>query len=109
MAGVLTAVAVRALGGQMEGRLAPQSEYEARLAAGRGFDLARVLRLDDLVSADGYFFLTAVTETTGLTSGIDLREARLHGERAHTESIVISPGALAAVGGHQRRAGAGRR
>lgn len=90
--GVLTAVAVRALGGQMEGRLAPQSDEETRLALERGFDLSRVLRLDDLVSADGYFFLTAVTETTGITPGIDLREVRLHGERAHTESVVISPG-----------------
>ncbi|MFT2815711.1 fructose-bisphosphatase class II family protein [Leifsonia sp. A12D58] len=95
--GVLTAVAVRALGGQMEGRLAPQTAEESQLAAERGFDLNRVLRLSDLAAADGYFFLTAVTEVSGITSGIDLREVRIHsdnvhGTRSHTESVVISPG-----------------
>ena len=95
--GVLTAVAVRALGGQMEGRLAPQSAEESQLAGERGIDVGAILTLDDLASSDGYFFLTAVTEVSGITSGIDLREARIHsdsvhGTRAHTESVVISPG-----------------
>jgi len=54
--GVLTACAVRALHGFMEGRLAPQNEEQLRSALAAGHDLERVLSLDDLVSADRVLF-----------------------------------------------------
>jgi fructose-1,6-bisphosphatase II len=54
--GVLTACAVRALNGFMEGRLAPQSDAEMRMALAAGHDLDRVLTLDDLVSSDRVLF-----------------------------------------------------
>jgi fructose-1,6-bisphosphatase II len=54
--GVLTACAVRALNGFMEGRLAPQSDAEMRMALAAGHDLDCVLTLDDLVSSDRVLF-----------------------------------------------------
>lgn len=54
--GVLTACAVRALGGFMEGRLAPQDVAQMRAALAAGHDLDRVLTLDDLVASDRVLF-----------------------------------------------------
>jgi fructose-1,6-bisphosphatase II len=54
--GVLTACAVRALGGFMEGRLAPQDDAQLRAALAAGHDLNRVLTLDDLVASDRVLF-----------------------------------------------------
>src|SRR5699024_8753703 len=46
--GVITACAIKALGGFMEGRLSPQSDEEHRRVIAAGHDLSRVLSLDDL-------------------------------------------------------------
>jgi fructose-1,6-bisphosphatase II len=54
--GVLTACAVRAVNGFMEGRLAPQSDEQLRMALAAGHDLDRVLTLDDLVGSDRVLF-----------------------------------------------------
>jgi len=54
--GVLTACAVRAVNGFMEGRLAPQSDDQRRIALAAGHDLDRVLTLDDLVASDRVLF-----------------------------------------------------
>jgi len=57
--GVLTACAVRALGGFMEGRLAPQGDAQVRAALAAGHDLTRVLTLDELVASDRVLFASA--------------------------------------------------
>lgn len=49
--GVIAACAVRALGGVMEGRLAPQSAPERSRALAAGHDLSRLLTLDALVAS----------------------------------------------------------
>lgn len=54
--GVVAACAVRALGGVMEGRLAPQSVGERTAALAAGHDLDRLLTLDDLVASDAVLF-----------------------------------------------------
>ncbi len=59
--GVLTAAAVRALGGWMQARLAPQSREEAERVSAAGLDAGRIATLDELCAADAWFFLTAVT------------------------------------------------
>lgn len=59
--GVLTAAAVRALGGWMRARLAPQSAVEAERIAAAGLQAGRIVTLDELCAADAGFFLTAVT------------------------------------------------
>ncbi|MEF3405703.1 fructose-bisphosphatase class II [Agromyces sp. CCNWLW203] len=60
--GVLTAAAVRALGGSMWARLAPQSAAERERVAADGLDLARVWTLTGLCGAPAWVFLSAVTE-----------------------------------------------
>ncbi|QHC61936.1 fructose-bisphosphatase class II [Rathayibacter festucae] len=54
--GVVAACAVRALGGVMEGRLAPQTDLERSNALAAGHDLTRLLTLDDLVSSPDVLF-----------------------------------------------------
>ncbi|HEX2064118.1 MAG TPA: class II fructose-bisphosphatase [Acidimicrobiales bacterium] len=65
--GVLTACAVKALGGDMQGRLAPQDDDEREKIKADGVDPNQVLGLDDLVSGeDCVFVATAVTSTVFL-------------------------------------------
>jgi fructose-1,6-bisphosphatase II len=56
--GVVAACAVRALGGFMQGRLAPQNPAQVWAARDAGHDLDRVLELDDLVSSDAVLFVS---------------------------------------------------
>jgi fructose-1,6-bisphosphatase II len=59
--GILAACAVQALGGFMQGRLAPQTADQTDAATKAGHDLARVFELDDLVnSSDVLFVMTEV-------------------------------------------------
>lgn len=93
--GVIAAVAVKALGGGMQGRRAPQSEAErGRMEAEDvppGSDvseLRRLLTLDDLAaSPDGFFAATAITD------GVFLEGVRYdQGLGVTTESLVIRAG-----------------
>ncbi|WP_395242591.1 fructose-bisphosphatase class II [Agromyces sp. MMS24-K17] len=59
--GVLTAAAVRALGGGMSARLAPQSEPERERIVAAGVDVGRVLGLDDLCAGPAACIVAAVT------------------------------------------------
>ncbi|MEO7122201.1 MAG: fructose-bisphosphatase class II family protein [Lacisediminihabitans sp.] len=83
--GVLTAAAVRGLGGHMQARLAPQHPEEIARAREAGVSTERILELDDLVGSDGYLFLTAVT--AGDTLAGVLRE----GENVITDSWIVDP------------------
>jgi fructose-1,6-bisphosphatase II len=83
--GVLTAAAVRGLGGWMEARLAPQRPDEIARAREAGVSTIRVLGLDDLVAGDGYLFITAVT------SGHTLSAVVRDGNSVTTDSWVIDP------------------
>jgi fructose-1,6-bisphosphatase II len=56
--GIVAACAVRALGGFMQGRLAPQSAEQVTAALAAGHDLDRVLELDALVSSDSVLFVS---------------------------------------------------
>lgn len=57
--GIVAACAVRALGGFLEGRLAPQTPAQHELAVAAGHDLARIFTVDDLVSSDDVLFASA--------------------------------------------------
>lgn len=84
--GALTATAARLLGGEMQGRLAPQSDEERQLLAGDGVDVDAVLGLDDLISDDNCAFVaTAVTHSALLAAPTQT----LTGWR--TSSVVITP------------------
>ncbi|MET4098001.1 fructose-1,6-bisphosphatase II [Agrococcus sp. UYP10] len=82
--GVITACAIKALGGFMEGRLSPQSDEEHRKVIAAGHDLTRVLALDDLVSSDNTYFVA-----TGVTDGQLLDGVRRKGPLIRTESLVL--------------------
>ena len=82
--GVITACAVKCLGGVMQGRLAPQRPQEAERAAAAGHDLTRVFTTDDLVGGEDAFFAL-----TGITNGELVAGVRYTGRTAVTESLVM--------------------
>ncbi len=82
--GVITACAVKALGGQMLGRLWARSDDERQRAIDGGYDLDAVLEVDDLVSAEDCFFAC-----TGITAGQLLRGVTFGRNSATTESLVM--------------------
>lgn len=82
--GVTAACAVKALGGGMLARLAPQSEEERAAVAEAGLDTRRILACGDLVAGEQIFFVA-----TGITDGLLLRGAHFSGERATTNSLIL--------------------
>ncbi len=83
--GVISAAAIKCIGGQLLGRLWPRNDEERQAAVDAGYDLSRVLACDDLVSGDDVFF-----SATGVTDGDVLQGVRYQGDRgATTESLVM--------------------
>jgi fructose-1,6-bisphosphatase II len=82
--GVISAAAIKCLGGAMQGKLWPRNDDERQRLAAEGFDVSRVLTADDLVQGDDAF-----VAATGVTSGALLRGVRVVGDRVETESIVM--------------------
>ncbi|MGK9146530.1 fructose-bisphosphatase class II family protein [Plantibacter flavus] len=90
--GILTAAAVRALGGWMSARFAPQSVEERTRLQGVGTDLDRELTLMDLCHDDAWLLLSAVT-STALAAGHELAGVRVDADGAVVvESVVVGPG-----------------
>ena len=82
--GVITACAVKALEGEMLGRLWPRSDAERQAAIDGGYDLDGVLNQDDLVTADDCFI-----SCTGITTSQLLRGVSFDVRGATTESLVM--------------------
>ena len=83
--GVISAAAIKCLGGQMLGRLWPRNEDERQAAVDAGYDLDRVLEVDDLVGGNDAFFAAS-----GVTDGDLLQGVRYPGAGyATTESLVM--------------------
>jgi fructose-1,6-bisphosphatase II len=83
--GVISAAAIKCIGGQLLGRLWPRDEAERQAAVSAGYDLDEVLTADDLVSGDDVFF-----SATGVTDGDVLQGVRYQGGRgATTQSLVM--------------------
>ncbi|MCJ7567682.1 MAG: class II fructose-bisphosphatase [Anaerolineales bacterium] len=82
--GVLTACALKCMGGEIQGRLYPRNEAEAKAAKDLGYDLDKVLRIDDLVSTDDIFFAV-----TGITDGELVDGVKYFGAGARTHSLVM--------------------
>jgi fructose-1,6-bisphosphatase II len=82
--GVITACAIKCLGGVIQGKLWPKDDAERQRAIDAGHDLDRVLLTDDLVTGDNVFFVA-----TGITDGELLRGVRYTGGSATTHSIVM--------------------
>jgi fructose-1,6-bisphosphatase II len=82
--GVLSACALKAMGGEIQGRLYTRNEAEAQAARDQGFDLNRVLTINDLVRSDNVFFAA-----TGITDGELLDGVKYYGDGARTHSLVM--------------------
>jgi fructose-1,6-bisphosphatase II len=83
--GVISACALKCMGGQLVGRLWPRDEAERSSALEAGYDLERQLTVDDLVRSDDCFF-----SATGVTDGDVLQGVRYSGVTgATTESLVM--------------------
>ncbi|MDH6624785.1 fructose-1,6-bisphosphatase II [Streptomyces sp. LBL] len=82
--GIISACAVKCLGGTIQGKLWPKDAEERQRAIDAGHDLDRVLMTDDLVSGENVFFVA-----TGITDGELLRGVRYRSETATTDSIVM--------------------
>jgi len=82
--GIITACAVKCLGGVIQAKLWPQQRSEFDNAAAAGLDLDAVLSTDDLVRSDNVFFVA-----TGITDGELVRGVRYKGGGATTESLVM--------------------
>jgi fructose-1,6-bisphosphatase II len=83
--GVISAAAIKCIGGQLLGRLWPRNDEERQAAVDAGYDLDKILDRDDLVSGNDVFF-----SATGVTDGDVLEGVRYQGDRgATTESLVM--------------------
>ena len=81
---MITAAALKCMGGQLIGRLWPRDDAERTAALALGYDLERVLDTDDLVNGDNCFFAA-----TGITDGELLRGVRYDARGASTQSLVM--------------------
>jgi fructose-1,6-bisphosphatase II len=82
--GVISAAAIKCLGGALQGRLWPRNDEERAKLVDAGFDVDRVLTQDDLVRGDDVF-----VAATGVTGGSLLRGVRVGEAVVETESIVM--------------------
>ncbi|WP_034749802.1 class II fructose-bisphosphatase [Halalkalibacter wakoensis] len=83
--GVIAAVGLKCLGGELQGKLLPANEEELARCTKMGIEnVNKVLRMDDLVSGDDCIFAA-----TGVTDGELLKGVRYHGSSATTQSLVM--------------------
>ncbi len=82
--GVISAAALKCMGGDMQGKLWPRDDAERAAAVADGYDLDTVLGIDDLVAGDNCFFAA-----TGVTNGDLLRGVDFHSWGISTQSLVM--------------------
>jgi fructose-1,6-bisphosphatase II len=82
--GVIAACALRAMGGEIQGKLYARDEDELRRGREAGYDFDKILTMDDLVSSEDVFFAA-----TGITDGELLKGIRYFGDGASTDSLVV--------------------
>jgi fructose-1,6-bisphosphatase II len=82
--GVIAACALKCLDGAIFGRLYPRDDGERNAALEAGYDLERILSINDLVSGEDVFFAA-----TGVTSGELLKGVRYRPGRVLTQSLSM--------------------
>jgi len=82
--GVISAAAIKCMGGAIQGRLWPRNDGEREALLDGGFDLERILTADDLVAGDDIF-----VAATGVTGGSLLQGVRASAAGVETESLVM--------------------
>ncbi|MHB9092274.1 MAG: class II fructose-bisphosphatase [Chloroflexota bacterium] len=81
---VVTACALKCIGGEMQCKLWPRDAEDRRKGEERGLDFNQVLTLDDLCNCDDIFFAA-----TGITDGELLRGVRYTRNGAKTQSLAM--------------------
>ncbi len=82
--GVLSAIAIRIMGGEMFAKLDPQKQAEKNSLAEAGMDVRRIYTVADLVKSEDLFFAA-----TGISGGTFLKGVRYTGHGAETHSLVM--------------------
>jgi len=82
--GIITAVAMKCMGGEIQGQLWPQDDAERQKAVDAGLDVEAILGTDDLVKGDNCFFAA-----TGITNGDMVRGVSYRANGAVTRSLVM--------------------
>ena len=82
--GLITACAVKALGGGMLGRIAPQTKLEKEACLAAGIDLDRIYSCADMVLGNEVLFAA-----TGSTDSALLNGVRYHGDTVDTQSLIL--------------------
>jgi fructose-1,6-bisphosphatase II len=82
--GVISAAAIKCVGGKILGKLWPRDDEERKAAVDAGYDLDEVLDTNRLVSGDSSFF-----SATGVTDGDMLKGVHFEAGSATTESISM--------------------
>lgn len=83
--GVLAAVALKCLGGEIQGKLVPKDEAERARCEKMGIkDLDRVFYMEDFCKGDD-----AIFAATGVTDGELLKGVQFKGTRATTQTVVM--------------------
>ena len=82
--GVLTAAAIRCIGGAIQCKPWPRDEAEREAAVAAGLDLERVYTTEELVGGEDVFFAA-----TGASSGDLLRGVRIFANGAETHSLAM--------------------
>ena len=97
--GVVAAAALKAMGGEILGRLAPRNDAERDEAIKAGYDLSKVLTTNDLIRGNDVFFAA-----TGVTDGELLRGVRYdaYGARSHSLVMRSRSGTIRYIDTHHR-------
>ncbi|HSI68502.1 MAG TPA: class II fructose-bisphosphatase [Planococcus sp. (in: firmicutes)] len=82
--GVIAAVGLKCLGGEIQGKLMPQNDEEKQRCLDMGLELDKVLMMDDLVKGDD-----AIFAATGITDGELLKGVQLKGSFAESHTLVM--------------------
>lgn len=82
--GVLAACALKCMGGEIQGRLYPRDDKEAAVALEQGYDLKKLLTIDELVCCEEVFFAL-----TGITDGELVNGVEYFGDGARTHTLVM--------------------
>ncbi len=82
--GVLAAVGLRCMGGDIVGKLYPRNQHEIDMANELGIDINKPLLMKDLIASDNVFFAA-----TGITTGDYLRGVDYFKNGARTDSVVM--------------------
>ena len=83
--GVIAAIALKCLGGEMQGQLVPSNDEEIARCQKMGItDIHKVFYMDDFCSGDD-----AIFAATGVTDGELLRGVQFKGTKAKTQTVVM--------------------